>query len=247
MAVDRDQVIVVTGAARGIGRGVVEAVLSSGGTAVAADVDEAALGQLTFQAAGRPGRLETHTLDVRDRHRVRQVFDGVVARHGKIDVLLNNAGTNRPKPFLEVTEEDWDYLMALNLKGTFLCTTAAVPHMLKRRQGKVINMASNIGQRGHPGMVPYAASKGGVIAFTKALARELAPQGILVNAVAPSATKTERILAYPPAHLEELRKLIPMGRLAEVHEVVATIMFLISPAGDFYCGQVLSPNGGDVI
>ena len=244
---DRDQVIVVTGAARGIGRGVVEAILSGGGVAVAADVDESALGQLPLRAAGRPGRLETHTLDVRDRQRVRQVFDDVAARHGRVDVLVNNAGTNRPKPFLEVTEEDWDELMALNLKGTFLCTAAAVPHMLKRRQGKVINLASNIGQRGHPGMVPYAASKGGVIAFTKALARELAPHGILVNAVAPSATKTERILAYPPDRLEELRRLIPMGRLAEVHEVVATIIFLISPAGDFYCGQILCPNGGDVI
>ena len=241
------QVIVVTGGARGIGRGLVEAILASGGTAVAVDVDEAALGQLPLRAAGRPGRLEVHTLDVRDRQRVRQVFDDVAARHGRIDVLVNNAGTNRPKPFLDVTEEDWDELMALNLKGTFLCTAAAVPHMLKRREGKVINLASNIGQRGHPGMVPYAASKGGVIAFTKALARELAPHGILVNAVAPSATKTERILAYPPERLEELRRLIPMGRLAEVHEVVATIMFLISSAGDFYCGQILCPNGGDVI
>jgi len=204
-------------------------------------------GSSPLRAAGRPGRLEVHTLDVRDRQRVRQVFDDVAARHGRIDVLVNNAGTNRPKPFLDVTEEDWDELMALNLKGTFLCTAAAVPHMLKRREGKVINLASNIGQRGHPGMVPYAASKGGVIAFTKALARELAPHGILVNAVAPSATKTERILAYPPERLEELRRLIPMGRLAEVHEVVATIMFLISSAGDFYCGQILCPNGGDVI
>ncbi len=244
---DRDQVIIVTGAAKGIGRGVVEAILDAGGTAVAADVDESALGQLSLRGAGRPGRLETHSLDVRDRHRVRQVFEGVVERHGRIDVLVNNAGTNRPKPFLEVTEEDWDYLMALNLKGTFLCTTAAVPHMLKRKQGRVINMASNIGQRGHPGMVPYAASKGGVIAFTKALARELAPHGILVNAVAPAATKTERVMAYPADQLVALRNLIPLGRLAEVNEVVATIMFLISPAGNFYCGQVLCPNGGDVI
>jgi NAD(P)-dependent dehydrogenase (short-subunit alcohol dehydrogenase family) len=243
----RDQVVIVTGGAKGIGRGVVEAILEAGGTAVAADIDESALGQLAFLGAGRPGRFEAHALDVRDGQRVRQVFQGVVERHGRIDALVNNAGTNRPKPFLEVSEEDWDYLMALNLKGTFLCTTAAVPHMLKRKQGKVINMASNIGQRGHPGMVPYAASKGGVIAFTKALARELAPHGVLVNAVAPSATKTERIMAYPADQLEALRRLIPQGRLADVHEVVATVLFLISPAGNFYCGQVLCPNGGDVM
>ena len=177
---DSALVIIVTGAARGIGRGVVEAVLDAGHIAVAADVDEAALGQLPAQMGGRPGRLEVHTLDVTNRHRVRQVFDDVAARHGRIDVLVNNAGTNRPKPFPEVTEDDWDYLMGLNLKGTFLCTTAAVSHMLKRKRGKVINMASNIGQRGHAGMVPYAASKGGVIAFTKALGRELAPHGVLV-------------------------------------------------------------------
>ena len=244
---DRDQVVIVTGAARGIGRGVVEAALDAGHVAVAVDLDEAALGRLHEETHGRPGRLEVHTLDVTDRHRVRAVFDGVVERHGRIDVLVNNAGTNRPKAFVDVTEEDWDYLMTLNLKGTFLCTTAAVPHMLKRKRGKVINMASNIGQRGHPGMVPYAASKGGVIAFTKALGRELAPHGIQVNAVAPSATKTERIMAFPPEFREEFRALIPMGRLAEVHEVVATIMFLISPAGDVYCGQTLCPNGGDVM
>ncbi len=244
---DQSLVIIVTGGARGIGRGVVEAALDAGHTVVAVDVDEAALVQLFDDVKGRPGRLEVHPLDVTDRHRVRAVFDGVVERHGRIDVLVNNAGSNRPKPFVDVTEQDWDYLLTLNLKGTFLCTTAAVPHMLKRKRGKVINLASNIGQRGHPGMVPYAASKGGVIAFTKSLGRELAPHGVLVNAVAPSATKTERIMAYPPEFREEFRALIPMGRLAEVHEVVATIMFLISPGGDIYCGQTLCPNGGDVM
>jgi len=244
---DQELVIIVTGGARGIGRGVVEAALDAGHTAVAVDVDEAALAHLGDDMKGRPGRLETHTLDVTDRHAVKDIFDGVAARHGRIDVLVNNAGTNRPKPFIEVTEGDWDFLLSLNLKGTFLCTTAAVPHMLKRKRGKVINLASNIGQRGHAGMVPYAASKGGVIAFTKALGRELAPHGIQVNAVAPTATKTDRIMAYPEETREELRKLIPMGRLGEVRDVVATIMFLISPGGDFYCGQVLSPNGGDVM
>ncbi|HEY7677625.1 MAG TPA: SDR family NAD(P)-dependent oxidoreductase [Candidatus Methylomirabilis sp.] len=246
-SIEHELVIIVTGAARGIGRGVVEAALAAGHTAVAVDVDEAALTQLADDMKGRPGRLETHTLDVTDRHAVKRIFDEVASRHGCIDVLVNNAGTNRPKPFIDVTEGDWDFLLSLNLKGTFLCTTAAVPHMLKRKRGKVINLASNIGQRGHAGMVPYAASKGGVIAFTKALGRELAPHGIQVNAVAPAATRTDRIMGYPEETREELRKLIPMGRLGEVSDVVATIMFLISPGGDFYCGQVLCPNGGDVM
>lgn len=244
---DQALVIIVTGAARGIGRGVVEAVLDAGHIAVAVDVDEAALAQLGDDLKGRPGRLETHPLDVTDRHAVKQAFDGVAGRHGRLDVLVNNAGTNRPKPFTDVTEEDWDFLISLNLKGTFLCTTAAVPHMLRRKQGKVINLASNIGQRGHPGMVPYAASKGGVIAFTKALGRELAPHGIQVNAVAPAATRTERVMSYPPEPRAELRALIPMGRLGEVRDVVASIMFLISPGGDYYCGQTLCPNAGDVM
>ncbi len=244
---DPEEVVIVTGGARGIGRGVVEAVLSIGAIAVAVDVDGTALGNLAAQVRGEAGRLEVHTLDVTDGRRVCQVFDDIATRLGRIDVLVNNAGTNRPKPFLEVTEADWDELMALNLKGPFLCTSAAVPHMLKRGRGKVINMASNFGQRGHPRTVPYSASKGGVIGFTKALARELAPHGILVNAVAPSATKTERILALTPEQIEGLRRLIPLGRLAEVHDVVGTIMFLISPAGDFYCGQTLCPNGGDVM
>ncbi len=243
----QELVIIVTGAARGIGRGVVEAVLDAGHIAVAVDVDEPALALLHDDMKGRPGRLENHTLDVTERHAVKHVFDEVAARHGCIDVLVNNAGTNRPKPFTDVTVEDWDFLISLNLKGTFLCTAAAVPHMLKRKRGKVINLASNIGQRGHPGMVPYAASKGGVIAFTKALGRELAPHGIQVNAVAPAATKTDRIMGFPEEAREELRALIPMGRLVEIHEVVATIMFLISPGGDSYCGQTLCPNGGDVM
>ena len=247
MAVDQELVVIVTGAARGIGRGVVEAALAAGHTVAAVDVDGDALDLLPAQMGGRTGLLEVHTLDVTERHNVKRVFDDVAARHGRIDVLVNNAGTNRPKPFVDVTEEDWDYLFTLNLKGTFLCTAAAVPHMLKRRRGKVINMASNIGQRGHPGMVPYAASKGGVIAFTKALGRELAPHGVLVNGVAPAATKTERILGFPPEYREELRKLIPLGRLGEVHDVVATVMFLVSPGGDYYGGQILCPNGGDVM
>jgi NAD(P)-dependent dehydrogenase (short-subunit alcohol dehydrogenase family) len=138
---DQEQVVIVTGAARGIGRGTVEALLDAGHIAVAADVDEAALGELPLRAVGRPGHLDVEHLDVTDRQCVRQVFDKVAARYGRIDVLVNNAGTNRPKPFLEVTEEDWDDLIRLNLKGTFLCTTAAVHHMLERKRGKVINMA----------------------------------------------------------------------------------------------------------
>ena len=243
---DRNEVVIVTGAGRGIGRGVVEAVLREGGVAVALDPDAAALAELFRVEEGGRGRLELHTLDVMDRVQVRQVFNDVAERHGRIDALVNAAGTSRPASRLAVGPEDADDMIRLLLKGMFLCTTAAVPHMLKCRRGKVITIASGAGRRGRQGTGPRATGEGGVIAFTRRLGRELASHGIRVNAVALSAAGAERALAHPTTLAGPLGGVIPIGLPSGHREVVAAIMFLVSPAGDAYCGQILFPGHAGV-
>lgn len=241
-----DRVAVVTGGAHGIGRGIVEAFASEG--ADVADLlpeEEAAPVLEEVERAGRRG-FYVHT-DVAEEYRVRNMVDTLLHAFGRIDVLVNNAGVLSQSPLEEMPVEEWDRVMNVNLRGTFLCCRFVLPHMLERGEGRIINVASQLGQVGEPGLTHYSASKGGTIAFTKALAREVAARGVLVNAIAPGPISTG-IMPPESEALEEARKAaLPIRRFGTVDEVAPTAVFLASDESSYYVGQTLGPNGGDVM
>ena len=173
---------------------------------------------------------------------------GLISRElGPATTLVNVAGTNRIAPVTETTEEIWDLLIDLNLKGTFLCCRAVVPQMREAGGGRIVNMTSNLGLRPESKQVAYASSKAGIVGLTRALALELAPDNITVNAVAPVMTLTKRVAGLPQWWKDLQLSKIPVGRYGTVEDTVATILFLLSDGGSFYTGQVLSPNGGDTM
>ncbi|MEM7252515.1 MAG: 3-oxoacyl-ACP reductase family protein [Pseudomonadota bacterium] len=186
-----------------------------------------------------------YRLDVTDPDSVRAVFAEAIDAKG-IDILVNNAGIQRPQPIGDVTPNDWDSMMAVHLRGTFLCSQAVAPHMSERGTGRIINVCSQLGYIGRGGYVAYSTAKGGVIAMTRALAKELAPSGVLVNGVAPGLVDT----GFDPlsedvkqAHADSL----PLGRLGTTDDMTSAFVFLASDAGRYYCGQLLHPNGGEIM
>jgi 3-oxoacyl-[acyl-carrier protein] reductase len=180
---------------------------------------------------------------------VRRAVDTVLDHFGRIDILVNNAGVWKRGVIGAMTEQQWDKTLDINLKGTFLFCNAAVPSMKKRRSGKIINIASTAGQRGEPFYSHYAASKGGVIAFTKAIAAELAPDGIIVNCVSPGwvlTDMTSRILGNRK-QIGSINRLIPRGRVATPEEIAGPVVFLASDLANHLVGAVVNVNGGSVL
>lgn len=237
----------VTGGARGIGRAIVEAFAREGATVAIVDrpgVEEA--GGLARDLRESGARAAAFEADVADDASVAGMVEAVVAEFGRIDVLVNNAGITQRKRFVEITPADWDALMAVNLRGAFLVTRHVVPVMLRTGSGRIINVASQQGQRGAAFLVPYCASKAGVIGFTKALARELAPD-ITVNAIAPGPVLTDMIRGRDSAWFEAIQKELPLGRVGRPEEIAPSAVFLASDDGALYTGQTLGPNGGHVM
>lgn len=239
---------IVTGAVRGIGRGIAEAFAREGADVAVADVspdDEAAPVLEAIRQAGRKG-LFVHT-DVANEQHVRKMVETVHSTFGHIDILVNNAGIFTQAMVENLSVEDWDRVLGVNLRGTFLCAHFVLPYMLNQGWGRIINIASQLGYIGGTEVAHYSASKGGVIAFTKALAREVATRNILVNAIAPGPILTDLLASeteeWKAAKLAEL----PIGRFGEVREVVPTAVFLASDDSTYYVGQTLGPNGGDVM
>ena len=163
---------------------------------------------------------------------------------GQIDILINNAGITRDGLVLRMSEEDWNAVLDVNLKGAFNCTRAAIRHMAKQRSGRIVNIASVVGLMGNAGQANYAASKAGLIGFTKAVAREIASRGITVNAVAPGYIDTPMTQALPEKAKEELKKLIPLDRLGTPEDVANAVFFLVTRGSDYVTGHVLHVNGG---
>jgi len=241
--VERSRVAAVTGAAGGLGRATVAMLLADGWDVAALDLDPDEVPDL----AGASGRLLRRRLDVTDAADVGAAIDEVVETLGELDALVTIAGTNRLALLEDTTEELWDLLLDLNLKGTFLTCRAAVPSLRRRGGGRIVTMSSIFGIRGQERQVAYSASKAGVVGLTRALARELAPDGITVNALAPVMTLTPRVAGLPEDFKAQQLSRVPMGRYGTVDDVVGTIRFLLSDAGAFYTGQTFSANGGDTM
>jgi 3-oxoacyl-[acyl-carrier protein] reductase len=200
--------------------------------------------------AGTPadgGQATYLQTDVSDQGQVEAMVERVLGQFGQIDILVNNAGVVGQVFLAEMPVEEWDRVMAVNLRGVFLCTRFVLPHMLTQGHGKIINIASNLGQIGGTEMVHYSASKGGVIAFTKALAREVSTKGIQVNAIAPGPILTDMMKAETSDWRDQKLSELALGRFGRADEVAPTAVFLACDDSSYYVGQTLSPNGGDTM
>jgi 3-oxoacyl-[acyl-carrier protein] reductase len=239
------KVALVTGSARGIGRSIAGLFCAEGATVVVNDVGSDAGARETLaalEAAGGKGSVEM--FDVSDAAQVDAGVKNILEAHGRIDVLVNNAGITRDNLLLRLSEEDFDAVLRVNLKGTYLLTRVVTRHMMKQRSGRVVNISSVVGMMGNAGQSNYAAAKAGIIGFTKATARELASRNITVNAIAPGFIRTAMTAALPEAVQKAFLAQIPLGRFAEPREVAELALFLACDASSYITGQVVGINGG---
>ncbi|MFC1969126.1 SDR family NAD(P)-dependent oxidoreductase [Chloroflexota bacterium] len=236
-----NKIAVVTGAASGIGRGIALRLAQDGCKVVVMDVnmEKAASVVDEIQAMGR--QAEAVKADVTRSQEANQMVRTVLEKFEGLDILVNNAGGHareRQSMFYDSTEEVWDHVIGINLKGTMICCRAVIEHMMEKKNGKIVNISSMAGVTGsHLGVADYAAAKGGVIGFTKALAKEVGPYGINVNSIAPGIIATERVLAAPEETKEQWRKSSFLNRLGEPEDIAATVSFLVSEDASFISGQ----------
>jgi 3-oxoacyl-[acyl-carrier protein] reductase len=234
----------VTGASRGIGRAVALALAGRGAAVVAADVLVDGAREVAQEIVAGGGRAEGLALDVTDAAAVDAAVDAVVERLGRLDILVNNAGIARDQLLLRMKREEWDAVLGVNLTGAFICAQAAVRHMVRQRSGRIINISSVVGLMGNVGQANYAASKAGLIGFTKALARELAGRTVTVNAVAPGLIDTDMTRSLAESTRQEWASKVPLRRLGTPADVASAVCFLASDEAAYITGQVLGVNGG---
>ena len=238
------QVAIVTGAARGLGRAIAETLAQSGAKVACVDVKAELLAETVsaIQAAG--GTAMAWTCDVTDSERVSAVVEEVATTWGGLHILVNNAGITKDTLIMRMKDEQWDAVIGINLRGTFLFTRTASRYLMKAERGRIINIASVSGITGNPGQANYSASKAGIIGLTRTVATELAGRNITVNAVAPGFIATEMTAALSEEIVAEVKKRIPLGRMGQPQDVADAVLFLASPAADFITGHVLTVDGG---
>ncbi len=237
------RIAIVTGASRGIGRATALHLAAAGATVVCVARGDNAAG--TVQAiADAGGRAEMAGVDITDAAAVAALVSGVMERHGRIDILVSNAGIARDQLMLRMKRADWDEVVATNLTAAFTLCQAVIKPMIRQRAGRIVAMSSVVGQMGNAGQANYAASKAGLIGFCKALAREVASRNITVNVVAPGFVATDMTHAIPEGTKAEWAAQIPLGRMGTVEEIAAAVGFLASDDASYITGQVLAVNGG---
>lgn len=237
------EVAIVTGAARGIGRAIAMALVAEGASVFLSDVSEAVheTAAEIRKSGGQAGSLVGNVTVEAD---CEAMVNEAIKLFGKLDILVNNAGITKDNLLLRMSEADWDAVLNINLKGTFLCTKAAIKPMMKQRSGKIVNIASVIGLMGNAGQANYAASKGGVIAFTKTMAKELGSRNIRVNAIAPGFIESKMTEVLSDDAKAKLTSLIPLGTLGKPEYVANAVVFLASPEASYTTGHVLNVDGG---
>ena len=238
------QAAIVTGGARGIGREIALLLAREGADIALFDVNAQTLEQTTGELRQLGRRAEGLVVDVTDGEQVEQGVGKVLDKLGRIDILVNNAGITKDGLLIRMDDAQWDRVLDINLKGTFLCTRAVAKHMLKQRRGRIVSIASIVGLIGNPGQANYAASKAGVIGLTKTVAKELASRGITCNAIAPGFIKTEMTDVLSEQAKQRLQEAIPMGTLGEPRDVAQAALFLVSEAARYITCQVLVVDGG---
>lgn len=248
-----DQVAIVTGASRGIGRAIAEALAAAGARVVLAARRAEPLVAAAAAIESHGGKAHAVATDVTVRGDVQHLIDLTLERYGRLDILVNNAGrSGSGRPLAEIDDEEWRRVLDGNLTGTFYCCRAALPAMLRAGYGRIVNVSSRVGLAAHvlgsrPGAVAladYAVAKAGVVALTKALAHEVAPNGITVNAVAPGPVVTEMLMAVGEEEVARRAALVPVGRLGRPEDIARAVLYLVGPDSGFVTGAVLNVNGG---
>ena len=238
------RVSIVTGASQGIGEAIALDLAAEGATVVLVDVQKDKLEAVARAVAGAGGRADVRAADVSDTAAAQAVVDAVVAAHGRIDHLINNAGITRDGLLMRMKEEDWDAVLRVNLKGVFNFSKAVVRTMIGARYGRIVNIASVVGLMGNAGQANYAASKAGAIAFARSLAREVAARGVTVNCVAPGYISTAMTEGLPEEVKTAFLEIIPMKKFGLPKDVASAVKFLLSEDASYITGQVISVNGG---
>ena len=242
-----DKVIMITGAAQGIGREIAQRFSEEGSKLIILDVNEEKLSQAETQLKKKASDVLALKADVKNPKQLKDIVNKSIDKFSKIDILINNAGVTRDNLLLRLSEEEWDLVLEVNLKGAFNCIKEVSRFMVRQRHGKIINIASIIGLIGNPGQTNYAASKGGLIALTKSVAKELASRNIQVNAVAPGFIDTQMTQVLPDEVKQKMLENIPLGRFGSPKDVAECCIFLSSSASDYITGQVLVVDGGMVM
>lgn len=239
-----DKVAIITGAARGIGFSIAEMLSEHGATSVIIDIDQEAVNAAVQKIDDRGNRAVGFTADVTNSDEIASIFKEINKEFEKIDILINNAGITKDGLLMKMKEADWDAVINVNLKGTFICTQKVCRYMLKSRSGVILNIASVVGLMGNAGQANYAASKGGIIALTKSSAKEFASRNIRVNAIAPGFIQTEMTDKLPQEIIDNYSSAIPLSRLGTVKDVANLCIFLASEEAGYITGQTIQVDGG---
>ena len=240
----KDKVALVTGGGQGIGRVIGDNLAKSGAHVVLGDINLENAEKSAKAILANGGSASATLLNVADPENVKEVFDSIVKEFKPLDILVNNAGITKDGLFVRMKEDDWDQVLAVNLKGSFLCGQQAAKQMMKQRQGAIVNIASIVGVMGNAGQANYSASKAGLIGLTKTMARELAPRNITVNAVAPGFIDTEMTRVLDEKIKDKLIEQIPLSRLGLPDDIAHSVAFLVSDRSSYITGQVMNVNGG---
>ena len=243
--IERGRVAVVTGGGRGIGRAIAARLAGEGAQlAISYRSDDAAAEESAQKVREAGVRCELFKGDISSPVDVGALFEGVNDAFGRVDILVNNAGITRDNLIVRMKEEEFDEVLRTNLKGTYLCTRAALRPMVRARWGRIVNVSSVVGLVGNAGQANYAASKAGIIGLTKSVAREVAQRGITINAVAPGYVETELTGSLPENVKEQIREQVPMGRFGRAEEVAEVVAFLVGEGAGYITGQTIAVDGG---